>query len=441
MSPVLSIAMNDLKLLLRNRTACFFTVIFPVIFGLGFGFIFKATMSGGGGDARIEIAVVDLDHSDVSQAFIDALKDTGDIDVAMVDSEEQAATDVRSGRYAASVVVPEGFSEGMDSVFTGGGLEIRGVVDPSRAAESAMVEGLAQAAGFRALASGFTDPGRSIRMLGQGRQTLRDSEGGNPLQRALLDQVLAGAERFMQNEQAAESGDTNGEAGLVQGEPAASFSPITTSFTSAAIQTDDTGPHLDSAFQITFPQAATWGLVGCVTGFGLSLVSERSAGTLVRLRSAPIRGLDVLLGKSLACFLMAVFVMCLTLAVFAPLGVRVPAPLKLGAVFLATAWAFVGIMAVLATVSKSEQGTEGFVRAVLLIMALVGGAGIPKFFLEQVHPWLPYVSPIGWTISGLEGATWRQFTWAQLALPIAVLTGIGAVCFTLGVRFFGRWHR
>ena len=49
------------------------------------------------------------------------------------------------------------------------------------------------------------------------------------------------------------------------------------------IARDRRGPA--NPFEITFPQGLIWGLIGCVMTFGLSLVTERTHGTLVRLRA------------------------------------------------------------------------------------------------------------------------------------------------------------
>ena len=46
------------------------------------------------------------------------------------------------------------------------------------------------------------------------------------------------------------------------------------------------GPR--NPFDITFPQGVIWGLIGCAMSFGISLVTERTHGTLVRLRMAPL---------------------------------------------------------------------------------------------------------------------------------------------------------
>ena len=48
------------------------------------------------------------------------------------------------------------------------------------------------------------------------------------------------------------------------------------------------------------------------------------------------------------------------------------------------------------------------------------------------------VSPVRWAILALEGAIWRDFTVAQMALPCGILLAIGVIGFALGTRVF-RW--
>ena len=70
-----------------------------------------------------------------------------------------------------------------------------------------------------------------------------------------------------------------------------------------------------NAFEITFPQGVIWGLIGCVMTFGISLVTERTHGTLVRLRMAPLSRGQILGGKALACFLSIMIVEVMLLGV------------------------------------------------------------------------------------------------------------------------------
>ena len=87
------------------------------------------------------------------------------------------------------------------------------------------------------------------------------------------------------------------------------------------VRREKVGPR--SAFDFTFPQGILWGVIGSALGFALSLVTERTRGTLLRLETSPLSRLDVLVGKALACFvaIAAVETMLLLLGV-AFFGIR-----------------------------------------------------------------------------------------------------------------------
>ena len=52
--------------------------------------------------------------------------------------------------------------------------------------------------------------------------------------------------------------------------------------------TRERGDVPQSAFEITFPTAMIWGLMTVALSFAVTIVKERTQGTLLRLRIAPI---------------------------------------------------------------------------------------------------------------------------------------------------------
>ena len=46
-----------------------------------------------------------------------------------------------------------------------------------------------------------------------------------------------------------------------------------------------------------------------------------------------------------------------------------------------------------------------------------------------------------WAINALEGATWRNFSYAEMTLPCLLLVVVGVVCYLLGVFIFARTDR
>jgi ABC-2 type transport system permease protein len=101
---------------------------------------------------------------------------------------------------------------------------------------------------------------------------------------------------------------------------------------------------------------------------------------------------------------------------------------------LSSAICFVGFMMLIASLGKTEQAASGAASALMLPMALLGGAMVPQFIMP---PWLQtigVISPIRWALLALEGGVWRNFSLAEMALPCGILIVVGVACFALGTR-------
>ncbi|HEY6725955.1 MAG TPA: ABC transporter permease [Polyangiaceae bacterium] len=191
------------------------------------------------------------------------------------------------------------------------------------------------------------------------------------------------------------------------------------------------------AFDIVFPSVVSWGLIGCAACFAVSLVSERTRGTYVRLRALPLSRRVVLAGKALSSLLanlaVASILTCIGVVAF---GVEVLHPWRLCIALTATALCFVGITVALSVLGRTEQAVAGAGWATLLVMAMLGGAMVPLSLLPAWLLDLSHLSPVKWGILALEGASWRDFSAAELAVPCAVLLGVGVVSFVAGALVF-----
>jgi ABC-2 type transport system permease protein len=333
-----------------------------------------------------------------------------------VSGAAEAEERVRLGKLAASIVIPPGFGEGVQGAVFGEPAGVEVVMDPSRAAESGMLRGVLAGAGFRVMAGVFERPEMVGDQIERVRASVRADETMPPVERLLMGTLLDSADRLFGSgavEGAADAG--SGAGGGVGTDGLAGFTPVEVSVRMPASRGGE-ARTLESAFELTYPQAAAWALVGCVTGFGLSLVGERSSGTLKRLAVAPVRRDAVVFGKALACFVAALAVLAAQRALFALpfFGVRGGEPWAEAVSLVVIAFAFVGVMMALATVATSAGGAEGSVRAVLLILALLGGAGVPLMFFTGWLRWVTMASPFRWAITALEGATWRGWSVEEL---------------------------
>jgi ABC-2 type transport system permease protein len=417
MRAVATVALKDLRLLVRNRAALFWVIGFPLLMASLFGAIFGG--SGDGGNASLPIAVVDEDGSPGSRAFVERLEKSEALVVKRL-PRDAAVEEVRKGKLVAYVAIAKGFGDSPFGAMMGGEgdplLELGS--DPSRRAESGYLQGILMEASFRGLQDRFADP-RSLRE--PVRRSIADieREGGlPPAQKDVVKGFLSDLDRFLGNV----------EPGTMKQGPATSGPRIKT----VAVQRMGAAPR--SAYEVSFPQAIVWGLLGCVSSFAISIVTERVNGTYLRLRLSPLSRGEILAGKALACFLASAGVVLVLLLVGRLLfRVRIENPMGVLLAVVCSSLCFVGIMMFLSTLGKTQEAVAGAGWAILLILSMLGGGMIPLIVMPAWMRAAASFSPVKWAVLAMEGAIWRGFGLREMALPCAVLLAVGAAGFALGV--------
>lgn len=190
---------------------------------------------------------------------------------------------------------------------------------------------------------------------------------------------------------------------------------------------------------VSVPQGLAWGLIACAATFGSALSSERARGTLVRLRAASMTPWQVLAAKGLACFLAAVVTSVLLLLLAGLVFGLWPRSWGLLLPLASAAACFTGLMMLVATIGGSSEASNRAGWAVLLVLAMLGGAMVPSYLAPAWLESVSVASPIRWTILAFEGALWRGFSTRELLAPCGILLGIGAVSFVAGALLF-RWR-
>ena len=415
---ILALAGKDLRLLSRNRATLFFALAWPVLMALFFGYVF----GGGGEKGRIPVVVVDEDRTGESERLIARLTATAGLAISAAPREE-ATQLVRQGKRSAAVIVPKGYGEAAGRLFHGAPRRLELEVDPARTAEGSMLEGILTGAAMQSMQELFTDPARTRTVVDRSIGELGSAPASS--ERDSTRKFLGELRSFLDRpREAPAEGGAGGSPG---------WKPL--EIERREVRQEKVGPR--SAFDFTFPQGILWGVIGSALGFALSLVTERTRGTLLRLETAPLSRLDVILGKAIACFvtIAAVEILLLLLGV-ALFGIRPASWLLLAAATLAVAACFVGIMMTIAVLGKTEQSAGGLGWAIMMPLSMFGGGMIPLFVMPAWMQTLSNVSPVKWGILALEGATWRGFSAAEMALPLGVLVLVGLAGFALGVRLF-----
>lgn len=433
MNAIWAIASKDIRLLLRDRLGFFFSFIFPLIIAVFFGTVFS---SGGGGPQRISVAAVDLDKTPGSAAFIKSLIDGDDLSVTQIPTRDAAAASVRAGDISAYIVIPPGFGAARESPFSGSAMTLDVGIDPARKATSGMLQGILTKYGFMQLQSAFQNPEQMRTMARSSLGRIRDQGNLDPDRMRLFDTFFGNLDTMLATippaDNAGGKGTDESSAGL------AGWQPIT--ITTTAVAAEGRGPP--NIFAVTFPQGIIWGVMGCALGFGVALVLERTRGTLIRLRVAPIAPWQILAGKALACFISTAGVSTVLLLIaFFGFHVRPTSIPLLVVAVVSTCLCFVGIMNLLAVFSKTEASGNGLGWGVLLVLSMIGGGMIPLEFMPGWMHAVSSISPIKWSILALEGGLWRGFTPGQMLLPCGVLIAIGVGGFLAGMRAFGAAER
>jgi ABC-2 type transport system permease protein len=421
MGRTVTLALKDLTLLRREKAALFWIFVFPLVFALFFGFL-----SGGGGGARgrLSLAVVDEDESAGSRALLrlaqrveDRSADGGPLAV------DEARDAVRRGDLTAFLVIPKGYGQAAEAFWQeGAALEVG--IDPARKAEAGLLEGVLTEAVYAGVREQFADPKAARASAAKALRALDQAPGIDPQQKDALRSFLGGLEQFL---------DQAGPDGM-RHSPFARADRIT----KVPVLPDEAG-RPRSAFELTFPSAVSWGMYGCIITFALSVVAERTKGTLVRLRMSPLSWAEIVAGKGLSCFLVSAFAGVALMALGRLLfGVRVGSPAGLAAAVVAAAFCYTGLMMALAAIGRTERVVSGAAAAVFLPLAMIGGGMIPLFFLPGWMRTVSNVSPVKWTIQALEGAVWRGYSPADMLVPCGVLVGIGLAGFGLGVNLLAR---
>ena len=419
MGKIVTLAMKDLLLLWRDKSGLFWVMIFPLAFAVFFGTIFS---SGNNGPSAIKIAVADEDNTTQSAEFVEELEKSDVLDVICLESTE-ARERVRCGKVTAYVLIEDGFGK-YPGFFFGDSLPVRIGIDPSRKAEAGYLQGILTKLMFMASLNRMTDRQRMIHSMEEASVEIDTASGLSAQQRNALKNLFANLGDFYEN---ADSGLLNmkqiGMGGIK----------------TESIERTPSRNSPRSYYDLSFPQAVIWGLIGCAATFALSIVTERTKGTLLRLRLAPISRVHILAAKGLACFIACVSVV-VVIFMFGRLvfGVNTDNIVQLSLATVVVAFCFVGIMMFISVLGKSERGVAGSSWAILLAMSMLGGGMVPAMFMPGWMKSIALFSPIKWAIFSFEGAIWRGFSLQEMLLPFGILFGIGLLFFSLGVIILSR---
>ncbi|MBD3170431.1 MAG: ABC transporter permease subunit [candidate division Zixibacteria bacterium] len=424
MKSLFVMAYKDLKLLWRDRAGLFFVIGFPFLMAILFGSIFS---SSGGRVSGIRVAVADEDSTATSIALTEELEKSDAIRLYPM-GREDAVDKVRKGKVSAYLIIEEGFGElGAFAMFgDSGDKKFEVGMDPSRTAEAGYLRGLLTKAMFSMMHNRIATPDSMLSFIREQKKELEASSELEDEQSKLLLDYFDKTEYFLENIDSS----VYSQGGFSMDNDGIEIESVE--------RQRDNEPR--SGFDITFPTGILWGLLACAASFAVSMVQERTRGTYLRLKLAPVSLAQILGGKGLACFISCISVSAALIIVgYFVFGVNIGSLGMLILAVICSGLCFVGIMMGISVLGKTEQAVGGAGWGILLIMAMFGGGMIPLAFMPSWMLTISHISPIKWGILALEGAIWRGFSFTEMLLPLGVLLGFGIVSFVIGIFVLSRY--
>lgn len=207
------------------------------------------------------------------------------------------------------------------------------------------------------------------------------------------------------------------------------------------------GTVLPNPIHQTVPAWALFGMFFILIPLSNSVIRDRRLGIFKRLLSFPVTSLDLLLGKVIPFYIINVVQFLLMFGVGLWLlpkltHLEIAMDFSLSAILVITlvcalASTSYGILVACLVKTPEQAGAVGALSVVIL--AVIGGVMIPRFVMPEVMQNLAQISPLYWGLEAYQDITVRKLTLAAATGKLGVLTGFSLVCLLISwLRF--QWN-
>jgi ABC-type multidrug transport system permease subunit len=451
---------KEFRLLLRDRLSTGILLLMPLLciavlgllLGEGFG---QKT------DNRLRVSLVNLDQGHGSERWSQTVQQDlieSDVRVELIGSVEEAKALVDSGRRSAVFVFGPHFSErvhecsflaeGINPFFRDGvdigALDAELLRDPTQKTGAAIIEQVGQVTLLRVILPWMI--GRAFAKL------------GDP---SFLSIMAAKAKipRFLLTEKFKKQMGEGIKESLKELFPKYNLTGTTwASLTKAEPREGKGTPPVRYAneggsgllnrgaarYQILVPSYTVLFCFALILTVGWLFVTERRQGTLRRLRAAPVRHDEVLLGKLLPCLALSVFQgFFLLLAgklVFAmswgpaswPVGKQL---LLLAPVVVTTSFAAMGLAMLVAAVARTEMQVAILGSLLFLFLGLISGCLIPRELMPETMTDISHITPHAWALDAYRQLLVRPTPGTEITPNLTIVRNACLVLCGFGAGF------
>lgn len=432
MNALIALIRKDLILFLTDRRALLINLLMPIVLGAFFGYLFGG--SGAADKARIDVALVLLDDSDVGKKIASGLKADSTLQIhelALDDAQQK----VRKGKLNAAIVIPAGFGEAAGAALFNAHAkpEIPIYYDPSQNAVLLMIKGLLTQQVMQVVSAEMFGGKSGQRFIETNLAELENTASTSP-DRAELREFLASVSKFQQRASSqgadAKSAAAGANAGIAM--------PFTTKD-----QAMSSGPAKYNGYAHAFAGMSVQFILFMGIDVGIGILLARRQGLWNRLLAAPITVTTVLGARALSSALIAFGLLCFIFAVAGLLfGVRITGSV---AGFLGVGLCFALVTAtfglLIAAFGKTPEAARGLAVFATLIMVMLGGAWVPAFLFPQWLQTATLAVPTRWAVDGLDAMTWRGLGSEVALQAMAVQLGFALLFGSLALWKFRREGR
>jgi ABC-2 type transport system permease protein len=408
----ISIALKDLQILFKDRGALFQLFILPLLFIMVFSGALSAIGGGSEEQATLpNLGVVDLDGGEAAMFLLNKIQEDGSFSVqSLTVSDVQSQLD--ENKVVAVLTIPAGFTGGVQ-----GSTPVTLVIATGKNADPQIVEAMRLV--VESIAADMTLESQIIASL----QQMGDMQATAPEQ----FQVFSTQRVLAQARSQFETAQVRPLIKIVQSVPQQEEREETPDLSLSAVP----------GFTILFVF-----LAGQTTA--RSIYDEKKVGSFRRLSAAPINKVQLLVGKILPNFIIALIQIAVIFAFGAfglkamgltplPIG-RAPIGAILVAILLALCSTAFGIL--IASLARTENQIGGISTLLLWGMGLLGGCLVPLFILERFIGPFAMIVPHYWANKALDDLLIRGLGLADIYLSLVMLGVFSLIFFAIGLWRF-----
>jgi ABC-2 type transport system permease protein len=409
----LNIALKDLRIFFKDRDAALQLFLLPLLFIFVYSGAVTAFSGGGPQDERIELPAVDQDGGAGASALLQGIDQAGGVRVEPYD-EATVMPLLKDGRVGRVLIIPSGFTAGL-------------------------AEGKQQTVRIISHADADNEKNEAVRLVVQGvvsdmsletqilasLQQMADMQADAPaeIRQAFTYEAMAGQARSQFS-----SSQQRPLVTLIQRVPG-----------SEVAREED--PDMAQA---SVPGFAVLFMFLTAQATAQSIHAEKKVGSFRRLLASPIPRIELLAGKILPNFAIAIVQMLVILA-FGVFGLKLlgmtPVPLGRDPLALVVFVALIALCSsafgiVIAALARTETQIGGLGAVVLWSMAVLGGSFIPVFIIDRVLGPVPKAVPHYWANRALTNVMLRGMSLSDLTLEVGALLGFAVLFIVVGLLRF-----